>query len=55
MPCPSLPRRRCRRPPPLCLLCPPCSEAETSGTVVKFVAENGKPVTPGQGLVVIRP
>lgn len=30
-------------------------EAEVSGTVVKVVAENGKPVTPGQPLVVIKP
>lgn len=29
-------------------------EAEVSGTVVKIVAENGKPVTPGQALVVIK-
>ena len=29
-------------------------EAEVSGTVVKVVAENGKPVTPGQALVVIK-
>jgi acetyl-CoA carboxylase biotin carboxyl carrier protein len=30
-------------------------EAEVSGTVVKITAENGKPVTPGQALVVIKP
>mmetsp|Transcript_923 Transcript_923/g.1922 ORF Transcript_923/g.1922 Transcript_923/m.1922 type:complete len:232 (-) Transcript_923:1101-1796(-) len=30
-------------------------EAEVSGTVVKITAENGKPVTPGQSLVVIKP
>lgn len=29
-------------------------EAEVSGTVVKIVAENGKPVTPGQALIVIK-
>jgi acetyl-CoA carboxylase biotin carboxyl carrier protein len=29
-------------------------EAEVGGTVVKIVAENGKPVTPGQALVVIK-
>jgi len=30
-------------------------EAEVGGTVVKIVAENGKPVTPGQPLVIIKP
>lgn len=30
-------------------------EAEASGTVVKITAENGKPVTPGQTLLVIKP
>lgn len=30
-------------------------EAEVSGTVVKVAAENGKPVTPGQPLVIIKP
>lgn len=29
-------------------------EADVGGTVVKIVAENGKPVTPGQALVVIK-
>jgi len=30
-------------------------EAETTGTIVKFLAENGKSVTPGQPLVLIKP
>jgi len=30
-------------------------EAEVSGTVVKVSADNGKPVTPGQTLLVIKP
>lgn len=30
-------------------------EAEVSGTVVKIMADNGKPVTPGQTLLVIKP
>ena len=30
-------------------------EAEASGTVVKILAENGKPVTPGQPLILLRP
>lgn len=30
-------------------------EAEVSGTVVKITADNGKPVTPGQTLIVIKP
>ena len=30
-------------------------EAEASGTVVKILAENGKPVTPGQPLLIIKP
>jgi acetyl-CoA carboxylase biotin carboxyl carrier protein len=30
-------------------------EAEVDGIVVKFVAENGKPVSPGQPLVLIKP
>jgi acetyl-CoA carboxylase biotin carboxyl carrier protein len=30
-------------------------EAEVGGTVVALLAENGKPVTPGQALLIIRP
>jgi acetyl-CoA carboxylase biotin carboxyl carrier protein len=30
-------------------------EAEVGGTVVKILAENGKPVTPGQPLLLIKP
>ena len=30
-------------------------EAEATGTVVKIVADNGKPVTPGQTLLIIKP
>lgn len=30
-------------------------EAEVSGTVVKITADNGKPVTPGQTLLIIKP
>lgn len=29
--------------------------AQVAGTIVKFVADNGKPVTPGQPLVIIKP
>jgi acetyl-CoA carboxylase biotin carboxyl carrier protein len=30
-------------------------EAEVGGTVVKIAADNGKPVTPGQPLLIIKP
>lgn len=30
-------------------------EAEVSGTIVKIVAENGKPVHPGMPLFIIKP
>ena len=28
---------------------------QASGTVVKLLAENGKPVTPGQALLILKP
>lgn len=31
------------------------AQAEVDGTVVKLVAENGSPVTPGQALIIIKP
>lgn len=30
-------------------------EAEVDGIVVKFLSENGQPVTPGQPLILIKP
>lgn len=37
------------------LCCWLCCWAQVSGTVVRFVTENGKAVTPGQPLVIIKP
>lgn len=33
----------------------PCTQAEVGGEVVKFLVENGQPISVGQPIMIVRP